>query len=158
MNKLRKLRNLSWADRRVLVRAAVSLVYAKLALPSTEFRTDTRTTEGDRPAAPSAGELMRARTVAQLVWSASAHSPFRVTCLHRSLSLWWLLRQDGVPCDLKLGTRRGDGPFEAHAWVECGGVALNERAADVSRYTPFAESVQPVGRWLRWRPDSPRMS
>ncbi|MBK6395428.1 MAG: lasso peptide biosynthesis B2 protein [Betaproteobacteria bacterium] len=34
------------------------------------------------------------------------------------------MRREGIPCvSWKLGARRDAGPFEAHAWVECAGVA-----------------------------------
>jgi hypothetical protein len=53
---------------------------------------------------------------------------FHPTCLHRSLTLWWLLRRQGVASELRIGVRKEQGRFEAHAWVERAGVALNDRA------------------------------
>ena len=89
---------------------------------------------------------------AALVRIAVANSPVSLTCLHRSLALWWLLRGQGVLCDLRLGASTADGPFEAHAWVQCGGVALNERDAHLSRYSPLGEAVVPVGPQSRRLP------
>ena len=60
--------------------------------------------------------------------------------------LWRLLRREGIPCELKLGARRDAGPFEAHAWVECAGVALNESEPTLARYSAFGEPVVPVRR------------
>ena len=54
------------------------------------------------------------------VWSGSS-------CLERSLALWWLLRNQGVACELRIGARKIAGKFEAHAWVEHDGIPLNER-------------------------------
>lgn len=34
--------------------------------------------------------------------------------------------------------------FEAHAWVECGGVAVGEGHSSLVEYRPFATAVVPV--------------
>ena len=145
MTKWRQWRALARDDRRRLAHAAVLLAYARLRLPFLGFRPDRETAERAESAVPSLAALRRAQHVARLVAIAAAHSPMRVACLHRSLVLWWLLRQEGIPCQLRLGTRAGAGPFEAHAWVQCAGVVLDQPAY-VARYRPFAEAVVPMGR------------
>jgi len=144
MSDWRRLAGLPWADRRLLARAAGMLAHAKLTLPSVDFRTarEAATVDAD----DSAATLARAQAIARLVGIASSRVPFRVACLHRSIVLWRLLRKEGIPCELKLGARRDAGPFEAHAWVECAGVALNEDAPSLSRYSPFGDAVVPVRR------------
>ena len=144
MSDWRKLAGLSWDDRRTLARAAAMLAHVKLTLPSVDFRTE-------REAAPvgalvSEATLARARAIGRLVGIASSRVPLRVACLHRSIVLWRLLRREGIPCELKLGARTDAGPFEAHAWVECSGVALNESEPDLARYSAFGEPVVPVRR------------
>lgn len=143
MSDWRKLAGLSWDDRRTLARAAAMLAHAKLTLPSVDFRTgrDAATIDDD-PAAT----LARAQAIARLVGVASSRVPFRVACLHRSIVLWQLLRREGIPCELRLGARTDAGPFEAHAWVECAGVALNESEPNLARYSAFGEPVVPVRR------------
>lgn len=47
------------------------------------------------------------------------------TCLSRSLALAWLLRRRGVDASVCIGARQDLGRFEAHAWVEVAGVAIN---------------------------------
>ena len=48
--------------------------------------------------------------------------PWRLTCLRRSLVLYYLLRRAGQPVGLVIGVRRGEGrDFEAHAWLTCRG-------------------------------------
>lgn len=144
MSDWRKLAGLSWDDRRTLARAAAMLAHVKLTLPSVDFRTEREAaTVGARV---SEATLARARAIARLVGIASARVPLRVACLHRSIVLWRLLRKEGIPCELKLGARRDAGPFEAHAWVECTGVALNESEPDLARYSAFGEPVVPVRR------------
>lgn len=64
------------------------------------------------------------------VWRAS-------TCLERSLALWWLLGRRGILCELRIGARKLEGKFEAHAWLECDGVALNEPQQEHRHYAVF---------------------
>ena len=45
------------------------------------------------------------------------------TCLPKSLALAWMLRGSGVAADVRIGVKTA-GQFEAHAWVECNGVAV----------------------------------
>jgi Transglutaminase-like superfamily len=148
MNRLRKLLGLSWADTRLLFHATGLLLYAKLRLPLIDFRVDSGATE-QVPAAASANSalaLAHAQAVARLVGIAAASFPLRVGCLHRSLVLWWLLRRNGVACELRLGARNEPGPFEAHAWVQFGGVALNDYPGNLARYGAFGVAVVPVLR------------
>lgn len=145
MGKWRRWRALARGDRRSLVRAAMLLAYARLRLPFLGFRIDRETAEGAQSAVPPPAALARAQHVARLVAIAAAHSPIHVACLHRSLVLWWLLRREGVPSQLRLGAHAGAGPFGAHAWVQYGGVALDQLPGDLARYRPFAEAVVPVG-------------
>lgn len=62
------------------------------------------------------------------------------TCLSRSLALWRVLAAEGVPCTLRIGTRRTPaGEFQAHAWVEHEGRALNAGRRVRQKYATFAE-------------------
>lgn len=64
------------------------------------------------------------------------------TCLSRSLALWRLLAAEGVPCALRIGTRRSaQGAFEAHAWVEHEGQPLNSGRRVRQKYAVFAEDL-----------------
>lgn len=44
-------------------------------------------------------------------------SRWRNTCLYRSVAECLVLRHYGVPAQVRIGARRGDGDIEAHAWV-----------------------------------------
>ncbi len=144
MGSWRKLAGLSWADRRLLARAAVMLAHVKLALPSTAFRAKRDRAAIARDPARVAEELDRAAAVARVVAVAAARVPFRVSCLHRSVVLWRLLSAERIECELELGARTGAGPFEAHAWVECHGVAIGEDPRQLGRYRRFGRSVVPT--------------
>lgn len=49
----------------------------------------------------------------------------RTMCLQRSFAITALLRSRGVPADLVIGCRKI--PFYAHAWVEVGGLIVNDK-------------------------------
>jgi hypothetical protein len=52
----------------------------------------------------------------------------RAPCLQRSTVATWLLRRHGIPAEMVIGCRPL--PFESHAWVEVGGLVVN----DLPRY------------------------
>jgi Transglutaminase-like superfamily len=79
-----------------------------------------------------------ARSVARSQESAARHLIFHPTCLEQSLTLWWLLRRRGVPAELCVGARKEEGNFEAHAWVECEGVAINGTSESEGAFARFA--------------------
>lgn len=82
----------------------------------------------------------RVEVSALLLRGAAAWSLFRPTCLQRSLTLWWLLRRQGVASELRLGVRLEEGRFEAHAWVERQGLVLNDRPDIAQVFAPFDTS------------------
>lgn len=87
-------------------------------------------TLGNAPATP--------RDIAALVVHVNRHVlPYQSRCLLESLALWYLLRRRGHAAELLLGARTLLGPFEAHAWVELDGCALNDTRHVRDIYAPF---------------------
>ena len=72
-----------------------------------------------------------------MIHAAVGYSPLHYTCLEESLGLWYLLRKQGIVSTLRIGVRKADGRFEAHAWVEYGGEALNQPEAAHTHYAAF---------------------
>ena len=70
-----------------------------------------------------------AQRLAALARAIGARSPWRTSCLRQALAVWWLLRRRRLPAELRIGVIRREAPFQAHAWVELGGVALDPEAA-----------------------------
>lgn len=56
--------------------------------------------------------------------TALKYSPYRGTCLSRSLLLKTLLRQQGVVANLCIGVSTAENNFRAHAWLESDGLTL----------------------------------
>lgn len=66
---------------------------------------------------------------------AAALYPGHAACLERSLMLYWQLRRAGVPAAYRMGVQMY--PFLAHAWVEVGGVVINDVAEHVRLFRPI---------------------
>lgn len=78
---------------------------------------------------------------------ASQHGLYPGNCLSRSLTLWWLLRRQGIECDLRIGVRREQAQLQGHAWIEYKGYPLNEQPQVHQHYAVFAETILPADRW-----------
>lgn len=131
-------RALSLAQRRTLVLAWCLLPAVWLALRAWGLpRLQAWLTRRALPARPVAMPLAEVTALGRAVNIAARLTPFPVTCLTRSLLLGWLLRRHGVACGLRIGVRLRDGAFSAHAWVECDGVPVNDRADVAADHPPF---------------------
>ncbi len=82
----------------------------------------------------------------RMVRAAERYSPGRATCLEESLLLWYLLQSQDISATLRIGVRKDGAQFEAHAWVEREGIALNQQEEQHRHYAPFAdELIKPPG-------------
>ena len=78
-----------------------------------------------------------AAVTAHMVNSADRQGLIHPSCLAKSLALWWLLERQGIASHLRIGIRKEGEKFEAHAWVERDGVALNEPEEHHHHYAVF---------------------
>lgn len=119
---------------RRLVRVALAgclLRVIDLALRLTSYRRVTRWLLALSPTPdPAHINQRRARRAARLINSTARLRPFRVTCLRRSLALWWLLRWYSLPSHLRFGVN----PTDGHTWVEHHQHVINDRYDIASRY------------------------
>jgi hypothetical protein len=119
---------LSGAQRVRLIAMMLALPLIEAALRLFDYQRTQRWLErhseraGSRRADP--GDLSAAQDLAKLASIAGRHGAISATCLRQSLLLYWLLRRRGLDPQLKLGVRKHDSVFDAHAWVELEGVAL----------------------------------
>jgi hypothetical protein len=81
---------------------------------------------------PSSPEVLeRARIFDRLLpWA-----PAQEACLYRSFMLLLFLRDQGAEVAWVFGVRTW--PFEAHCWVQAGGLVLNDAADHVRGFTPI---------------------
>ena len=145
MGRLAKLGRLSGREWSVLVRAGVLLPATALGLRIFGFNRMRALLGKALPDTGSGlsgdGEQRLAATTARMVGIAARHGFGRVTCLPRSLTLWRLLRNQGIAAELRIGVRREAGRMDAHAWVEHGGLPLNDSSDVGERYAAFDGSA-----------------
>jgi len=75
--------------------------------------------------------------ISRMVRAAAQYGLVRASCLEESLTLWYLLRKGGYPAKLRIGVRKTAEKFEAHAWVEHEGAALNQTEQIHQHYAAF---------------------
>jgi hypothetical protein len=77
----------------------------------------------------------------RMVRAAMRYSLVQFTCLEESLTLWYLLRKRGIAACLRIGVRKENEKFEAHAWVEHAGDALNQPEEMHRHYAAFEQDL-----------------
>jgi len=96
--------------------------------------------------APPTGDKRRARAVAEGVARASRFGLFRPFCLVRALALQELLDREGIRgSEIRIGVRRHEGEFAAHAWVRWGQEILGDDPAHVATFTEV-DDIRVLGR------------
>ncbi len=134
--RLAKFFRLSFSDQRLLMRAALAVVSAKLAIRSLRL-----------PAARAAvthlerlGWIVTPARADRIVWAVEAAGraiPGMKNCLVQAVAAEAMLLRAGHPCQFRIGAAK-NGPDEliAHAWLESEGrVLIGDFELD--RYTPF---------------------
>ena len=66
------------------------------------------------------------------------------TCLTESLAVWYLLKRQDIPAQLRIGVRKVTEKFEAHAWVEFEGAAVNQPDEQHQHYAAFESEFSGV--------------
>ena len=153
MPSWRKLSRLRPDEIRLLFWAIWLLTYAWFRLPITRFRASVPKPASTREVRVANGSTTQAAAIARLVATAANHHFLTLTCLHRSVVLWWILKRLRVECALRLGVRNAPTPFAAHAWVECEGVPVGEPPTASAGYRVFAEGFEPAGIRFPWQGD-----
>lgn len=144
----RRLRDLSRAERWLLLEATVGLPLIALALRISSFQAILTILGWSLPRSLPNDDEARARCAADLVDVAARHGLWAGNCLSRSVTLWWLLRRRGIANSLRIGVRLEGPVLLAHAWVEHGGRPLNDSAMGRTRYAAFEGNILPsAARW-----------
>jgi hypothetical protein len=147
---LQRYRALDEESRRLFRRAAMLLPVIRASLRVRGYnKTFSSLQARVNPIAPAQnGDAEQLRKTSRMVRAAVHHSLLHFTCLEESLGLWYLLRKQGIAPQLRIGVRKENGKFEAHAWVEHGGEALNQPEAAHLHYAAFEKefSEPPAGQ------------
>lgn len=146
-SRLRKLARLQ-------PRALLDLFAAQGALLTAEWRMRTQPigslTTRDTAAVPSAPvneqDRQRAAEIATAVRRAADYGLFRPFCLVRAMALRSLLeRADIHGSEIRIGVRRRDGVFAAHAWIRWNNQVLGDLPSHVATFTEV-DDIRVLGR------------
>ena len=139
--RLRRFSALPAAAKSDFVRAMLLLPLLQFTLWLRGFRATQKSLQArinksvvTMPDAVATPEVER---VCRMVLAAGRHSPMGATCLEHSLALWWLLGRKGITSQLRIGARKAEGKFLAHAWVERNGEAIGEPEGTHVHYAAF---------------------
>jgi hypothetical protein len=143
--RLRRFSALEPPARNIFLRAAALLPLISLSLRLRGFRKTQAHLQGHfsgKIAAPDASSRSECVAVtARMVRAAVHHGLGRSTCLEESLALWFLLGWQGIASQVRIGIRKDSRKFEAHAWIECDGVALSEPEENHHHFSAFDASL-----------------
>ena len=133
--------------RGLFLRAAVLLPFISVSLRLRGFRATQSSLQKRLPKALSGlsdksngVQTEPANLTARMVRLAAHRTWGSPACLEQSLALWWLLGRQGIASSVRIGARKTDQKFEAHAWVECEGGALSEAEEPHQHYAAFDEA------------------
>lgn len=149
---LRKLQELSWSERRLLLEAFLALPLVALGVrgfglrPIHTFLVHLRPLDHNLDEDSGKPLLPRACAIARIVAIAARHGLWRPKCLTQSLVLWWFLRRRQIDGDLRIGVQPKGGQLEAHAWITFQDVVLNDEDDVHLRFAPFAKPIVPGER------------
>ena len=148
--RLRRFSALERPARKLFLRAIVLLPLVTLSLRWRGFRATQAALRRFLPnAIPEPDAALASKEVAiaaHMVNAADRHGLVHPSCLAKSLTLWWLLGRQGIPSHLRIGIRKEKEKFEAHAWVERDGAALNEPDEHHHHYAAFDAALSALPR------------
>jgi len=139
--QFRRFSALDPTARNVFLRAVVLLPLVTLSLRWRGFRATQASLKllltNTHPESGTDSANQDAAVTARMVNAADRHGLVHPSCLAKSLTLWWLLGRQGISSRLRIGIRKENEKFEAHAWVERDGAALNDLDEHHHHYAAF---------------------
>ena len=138
---LAQFRALSFSDQRTLLATAAWMPFFWLGLRYWGLPRFQARLERSKVASDATMSLPEIQALGELVNIAARHTLGPRTCLTRSLLLGWLLRRQGVESQLRIGVRLTNGLLDAHAWVEFGGVPVNDQSDVGTQFASFGDLV-----------------
>jgi hypothetical protein len=142
--QIQRFRALRQPARRLFLRAFVLLPLVSISLKWRGFRRTKAFLERFIRGPHLSKNLnvpARIALTARMVRAAGYYGIGHPNCLNLSLALWWLLARQGIASDLRVGVRKESEKLEAHAWVECGGVPLNEPELNHQQFAAFESAL-----------------
>ena len=146
LEPLQRYNALDRASRRLFRRAAMLLPLVRWSLRLRGYGATFASLQKRIPPQAASTELCpdareKVQATCRMVRAALRYSLSEFTCLEESLTLWYLLRKERIPVCLRIGVRKENEKFAAHAWVEHAGEALNQTDAMHRHYAAFEQDL-----------------
>jgi hypothetical protein len=124
-----------------VLRCGLVMLTVKAALRRSGFDATLRSIARRVQRVPATGwvDVAAVKAAEHTVALAGAFFPGRAKCLEQSLTLYCVLRQQGVAATYCQGVQFY--PFEAHAWVEYQGEVINDVAEHVKHFARFPDQL-----------------
>ena len=137
LRKLIRLPRSEWAD---LLGAQAALFRAQLLVWTRPRGRLLVPSDGSSAAGTGCSDVApAARRLALAVGRAAEPGLFRPSCLVRALALHRMLQSHGFPgASVRVGARRENGRFLAHAWVDYRGTTLADQEWYVKKFDELA--------------------
>ena len=143
--RLHRFSSLPRPAKLLFLRAAMMLPLLILSLRLRGFRATQKSLKKSLSSAKDTSQNpdteSRVTLTARMVLAAARCSLISSTCLERSLCLWWLLARQGITAQFRIGVRKDNEQFAAHAWVERDGVVVGESQTLHLHYAAFVEEI-----------------
>lgn len=142
MTNLRRFLARSGTEQRAAMLAVAVAPLVKLVLRFRGYARTARLLGQLSPSPVSSPE--RATKNAGAAHGAMRRLPFEMTCLERSLVVWWLLGGDAAG-SIRFGVAPGEAedPPNFHAWVEVAGRAVDDGVEHVGSFLPLVSPKIP---------------
>jgi hypothetical protein len=135
-SKIRKFLELTGGDRCLLISAGFWLLVFRLGLALFPFQFVRKLIYW---LVKPAGEVNLDETLtSRVVWAVRTVNrgvPATGTCLPRAMVAYVMLSRRMLPAELRIGVRRQEEEFEAHAWVVSGGRVVVGNLDDLESYS-----------------------
>jgi hypothetical protein len=125
---------------KIFGRAVILFPFVILSLRFRGFKKTKASLQSKLPSnlnAPDPQPTETVRTICRMVKAGAHYGMVHPNCLEESLVLWYFLQREDLPAALRIGVRKSQERFEAHAWVEYYGVALNQGEWTHPHYAAF---------------------
>ena len=134
-SKLHKFRQISAADKWLVVRAAFWLGIARIMLAVMPFRRLSERLAANPNATADQPRLEFLERVGFSVRAAANNVPWLSNCFPQAIAARMLLRRQGYSTTIHLGVEKGgNGDIAGHAWLTCGETVV-VGGEDLERYT-----------------------
>ena len=125
IRRVRSFGRLTPGEQRLLLSAFFWLGVTKLGLSLCSFPALQR-----RLASCARRNSAQPATVSQMIWAvttAARHFPAACACLPQALAAQVMLGRSNHSAEVRIGVAKSEhGKLDAHAWLECGGVPVND--------------------------------